>query len=53
MYIGVLIKYLLFLSDFNENRFSKNTQVSNFMKICQVGATLFRAEGWMDEYTDR
>jgi len=42
---GVLIKYLLYLSDFNENRFSKNIQVSDFMKICQVGATLFHAAG--------
>ena len=53
MCIGVLVKYLLFLSDFNENRFSKNTQVSNFMKICQVGAKLFHPKGWMDEQTDR
>jgi hypothetical protein len=53
MYIGVLVKYLLFLSDFNENRFLKNTKVSNFMKICQVGATLFHVEGWMDEQTGR
>jgi len=28
--------------------FSKNPQVSNFMKICPVGAELFRADGWID-----
>jgi hypothetical protein len=38
MYIGLHVKYPLFLSDFNENlyflyRFSKNPQISNFMKI--------------------
>jgi len=31
------------------DRFSKNAQISNFMKICQVGAELFYADG----YTDR
>jgi hypothetical protein len=25
--------------------FSKNTQISNFMKICPVGAELFHADG--------
>jgi len=32
-------------------RFSKNSQMSNFMKILQVGAELFhanRTDGWMD-----
>jgi len=37
MYIGLHVKYPLFLSDFNEtwiiDRFSKNPQVPNFMKI--------------------
>ena len=37
-------------------RFSKNTETSNFMKICPVEATLFhadsRTEGRMDRYDD-
>ena len=46
MYIGLNIKYRLFLSDFNENwiffdRFSKNTEMSKFMKIHPVAAGLF------------
>ena len=43
MYIGLRAKYPLFLSRFNEilifpNRFSKNTQIPNFMKIRSVAA---------------
>ena len=50
MYIGLHVKYLLFLSTFNETctflgRFLKNTQISNFMKIFPVGAELFRLDG--------
>jgi len=49
MYIGLHVKYHLFLSDFKENpnfptRFSKNPQISNFMKICPLGAVLFHAD---------
>ena len=33
-------------------RFSKNTQISNFMKIRGVGAEMFRAEGRRDTGTD-
>ena len=48
MYIGLHIKYTLLFSDFNENlivdRFSKNTQIPNFMKIRPVGAELFHAD---------
>ena len=41
---------LLFLSDFSEtwisfNKFSKNTEIQNFMKIRPVGAELFHADG--------
>ena len=44
------IKYRLFLSDFKETwifseYFSENNQISNFMKICLVGAELFYAYG--------
>jgi hypothetical protein len=46
MYIGLHVKYPLFLSDFNLSLnflyvFSKNTQVSNFIKIRPVWAQLF------------
>jgi hypothetical protein len=43
------VKYPLFLPDFNDSnflaRFSKNTQISNFMKIHPVGDELFRTDG--------
>jgi len=50
MYIGLQVKYPLFLSDLSEtyilwSDFRKNTQISNFMKFHPVGAELFRAEG--------
>jgi hypothetical protein len=32
--------------------FSKNTQISNFMKICPVGAELFHVELQTDKETD-
>jgi len=43
-------KVLLFLSDFNKteiifDRFSKNTQISNFVKIRAVGAEWLHADG--------
>jgi hypothetical protein len=42
------MKYPFFLSSFNENildRFSKNTQISNFIRIRPAEAELFRADG--------
>ena len=50
MYVGLHVKYPLFLSDFNEScifstGFRKNTQISNFMKIRSVEAELFHADG--------
>jgi len=49
MYIGLHVKYLSILSDFNEtnflDRFSKSPQISNFIKFRPVGAGLFRADG--------
>jgi hypothetical protein len=53
MYVGLHVKYPLFLSDFNNpwnlvDRFSKNIQISNFTKICPVGVTLFHADGHGD-----
>jgi hypothetical protein len=49
MYIGLQVKYPLFLADFNENLnflgiFFKNNQISNFIKIRLVGAEFFRAD---------
>ena len=57
MYIGLSVKYPLFLSDFNETwtlltNFRKNPQISNFKKIRTVGAELFHADGRMDRRTD-
>jgi hypothetical protein len=54
MYIGINVKYRLFLLDFNETRifltgFSKNTQIPNFIKIRPVGAELFHANGRTDK----
>ena len=53
MYIGLHVKYPLFLSDFNENwsfktDFKKNTQISNFMKIHPQGTELFYVDGQME-----
>jgi len=59
MYIGLHVKYPLFLSEFNENsnflcRFSKNTQIKKIMKIRPMGTELFHADrrsvGRMDKY---
>ena len=36
-----------------ECSFSKNTQISNFMKIPPVGAELFHADGQKQGHTDR
>jgi hypothetical protein len=55
MYIGLHVKYPLFLSDFNElnflNTFSKNIQISNFMKIRPVGAELFHEDRQTERQT--
>jgi len=34
------------------DRFSKYTQISNFMKICPLGAALFHSEGLPDRYNE-
>ena len=49
MHIGLHVKYPLFLFDSHEtwsfrDRFSKNTQISNFMKIRPVEAEVFHAD---------
>jgi len=33
---------------FSLGRFSKNTQISNFVKLCPVGAELYHADGQTD-----
>jgi hypothetical protein len=53
MYIGLHVNCPLFFSDFNETAvfsadFSKNTQISNFMKIRRVGAELPLEDGRTD-----
>jgi len=50
IYIGLRVKYPLFLSDFIEilifpADFRKNTQILNVLKICPVGAELLHADG--------
>ena len=47
MYIGLHVKYRLFLSDFLD-LFLQNTPISNFKKIRPVGAELFHADGRTD-----
>jgi hypothetical protein len=53
MYIGIRVKYPLFLTDFTETwifstDFFKNLQISNFTKIRPVEADLFHAGGRTD-----
>jgi hypothetical protein len=52
------VKYLLFLSDFNQtlifpDRFSKKSQISNLIKIRPVSAKLFHTDVRTAEYMDR
>ena len=56
MFIGLYVKYALFMSDFNEtlnflDRCSKNTQILSLMKICPVGVELLHADGRTDGRT--
>ena len=50
MYIGLHVKYPLFLADFN--KFSRQILVSNFTKIRPERPMLFHAGGWRDGQTD-
>jgi hypothetical protein len=48
IYIGLYVKYSLFLSDFNQTSvfstdFFKNAQIINFIKISPVTAEMFHA----------
>jgi hypothetical protein len=56
MYIGLHVKYPLFLSDCNETwnfstYFSKNTQISNFMKNPSSGSRVFHADRQTEDMT--
>jgi hypothetical protein len=51
MYIDLHVKWALCAADFNDTRVlrvSKNTQISNFVDIRQVGAELLHADGLAD-----
>jgi len=54
MYTGLHIKYPLFSPDFNDTnfleRFLKNTQITNLIKICPMGTKLFHARGQRQTY---
>jgi hypothetical protein len=55
--MGLRVKYPLFSSDFNavekiREIFSKNLQISNFMKIRPVGAELFPSDRQTDRQAD-
>ena len=57
MYVGLHVKCPLLLSDYNEtwtsiNILSKNTHISNFVKIHSVRAELFHADVETDRQTD-
>ena len=57
MYIGLHVKYPLFVSDFERNldfleNFRKNTQIQIFMKIRRVGAELFEPGGRTDRHDE-
>jgi len=57
MHLGLHVKYPLFKSDFNQtsclDRFPKNLQISNFMKLCPMGAELLHIDGQTDRQTHR
>jgi hypothetical protein len=57
MYLGLHVKYPFFLSDANEtwntlDRFSKNTQMSDFMKMHPVRVELFHKDKRTYRQTD-
>jgi len=57
MHLGLHVEYPLFKSDFIQicclDRFPKNPQISNFMKLCPMGAELLHMDGQTDRQTHR
>jgi hypothetical protein len=56
MYIGLHVKYPLFMAGFNEAsvfQVSENIQITNFTKIQQVRAELFHADRQTDRQTGK
>ena len=56
MYVGLHVKYPLFLSDFNKTcvfsiDFRKKVQILNFIKIRQAAANFFHADRQTEEQT--
>jgi len=56
MHFGLQVKYhyscqILMKLEFYD-RFFKNMQIPNLLKICTVKAELFHMDGWMDRQTD-
>ena len=49
MYIGLHVKYLLFMSDGNDT-FENNLKLSNFMKVRPLGSEFFHADGRTDRH---
>jgi hypothetical protein len=57
IFIVLHVTYSLFLYDFNKTGIfstviSKNTQISNLIKIRPVGAELFHVDTWTDRRTE-
>jgi hypothetical protein len=57
MYIGLHVKYRLLLSDLKKNfnfvdTVSKNTQISNLIKLHPVGAGLLHTDGRRDRHDE-
>jgi len=50
MYISLRVKYELFLSDFNENRFSKKIFKYDYHENLSVGAKLLNEDGRTDRH---
>jgi len=58
MFIGLHIHYSLFLSEFKKTwifstDFQKNTKISNYIKICPMGAELLHADGRTDRLKEK
>jgi hypothetical protein len=56
MYIGLHVEQALLLSGFNKliffDKFSKNSQIQNFIKILPVGGELLHALGHTDRHDE-